>query len=395
MRSCFILRLALLCCTLFQVHGHQHAHDAGDSANQCTAENQHECQQTDKKDHGHHHHGDDHPHHGHDHHHHGDCPHHHGDGHHHHDHGHQHGHGHHGHKHGKVGSVELDGGDVGNADAWFQAFLGTFVITFGGNAVILLFVRHEISKTMLNTMLAFAVGGLLGDVFLHLLPHAIEGHGGHDHGDHSHHDHGSEHHVHDNTIGLCILSGILSFFVIEKCLRMLGRPAHGHSHSKDKLKRTESEGSSRLVFGLKPGAILNMGADAVHNFTDGMAIAAAFQVSSQVGFTMTVACLFHEIPHEVGDYAVLISQGFTRWGAFKAQFVSATGAFLGCWFGLVASSNEPTIILAFTAGGFIYVSLVAIVPELLEGPVTAGSLISQTLAMCLGIYMMVLIADFE
>jgi len=292
----------------------------------------------------------------------------------------------------------------------YEALMSTLLVTFGGNAVILLFIGMDVPKAVLNIMLAFAVGGLLGDVFLHLLPHAMDAqihHHHHHHHEHEHrqdhivddhhhdhhqHEHGTEEyeHMHDNSVGLGVLAGILTFFFMEKFLRVVGGGGHGHSHSgKEKPKLGGS------FFGLKPGAILNMAADTVHNFTDGMALAAAFQASPKLGMTMTAAVLVHEIPHEVGDYAVLLSQGLSKWGALQAQFVSAIGALLGCWFGLVVSSQEPVGVLAFTAGGFIYISAVSIIPEILQEEATLWNTIAQCLSFSAGIALMILIAEFE
>ena len=258
-------------------------------------------------------------------------------------------------------------------DAWTSAILGTLFITFGGNSAILLFYWWTISDATLRVMVLFAVGGLLGDVFLHLLPHALEAtaghehhHGdGHGHGHAHHHGHGhggdSHDHSHDMSVGLAVIAGILCFFLIEKMLR--GAQGHGHSHAGGGSKKNEEK-----RIGIQPGAVLNMVADAAHNFTDGMAIAAAYQVSRSTGTVMTVAVFFHEIPHEVGDFAVLLKQGMSRRQAFAAQFVSAIGAILGCLFGLSFSSAQPTLVLSFTAGGFIYVSLANIIPDVLEHP---------------------------
>jgi len=258
-----------------------------------------------------------------------------------------------------------------NHNAWNEAFIGTGIITLGGNAIILMFVHQDISKFALHTMVSFAAGGLLGDVFLHLLPHAME------------HTHNEGMHQHDNSLGLSVLAGILVFFFIESCLSIYG-DSHsvGHEHK-------------ATIHGIRPAALLNVVADFVHNSTDGMAIAAAYQTSNSFGNVMTLAILFHEIPHEIGDYAVLVSQGFSRWGAFRAQFISAIGAFAGCWFGLVFSASQPVLILGFTAGGFIYIALASILPDLLQQKQTFTSTICLVSAMIAGIFMMVLISDLE
>jgi len=77
------------------------------------------------------------------------------------------------------------------------------------------------------------------------------------------------------------------------------------------------------------GGLLNLIADTAHNFTDGMAIAASFTTSYQLGISTTVAVFFHEIPHEIGDFAILIQSGFSKRQAISAQVLTALGAFLG------------------------------------------------------------------
>jgi len=353
--------------------------------------------------HGHHGHGDGHHHH-HDHHH-DHHDHHHDDHHdhhgHHHDHqNHHHDHQDHDHHDHDYHSHGVQGGAlVKNSNAWQEAFAGTIAITLGGNAVILLFIRHDLSTRKLHVMLAFACGALLGDVFLHLLPHAIEAQS-HEGGHHHHHGEDAEPHVHDLSVGLAVLAGIMVFYVVEKFLRLAGQQSgaggHGHSHGPKGEEKSPEIEVHDLFLGIRPAAILNMVGDALHNFTDGLSIAAAFQSSRAMGLTVTLAMFLHEIPHEVGDYAVLVSQGLSRWGAFKAQFVSALGALLGCWFGLVVGSDQPVFILAFTAGGFVYIAMSSILPQLIEDS-TSGALdiVFQACAMSLGIYMMVLIAGIE
>jgi zinc transporter 7 len=235
-------------------------------------------------------------------------------------------------------------------------------------------------------MAAFAAGGILGDAFLHLLPHAIGVHG-HAHGGHGHahgghdHDHADHGHTDEMNVGLCVLAGILTFFVMEKIFTIFGG---GHSHSskcddgkstkkksKKKNKRQEETDGGELFMNIKPGAWVHLLGDFMHNITDGLAIGAAFAVSRDVGMSTTFATFIHEIPHELGDFAVLLQQGFTKKAAFLAQFVAATGAFIGCVFALLISNQQPAWLLSFTAGGFIYLGMVTVIPDLLQ-PVSAG-----------------------
>ncbi len=128
-------------------------------------------------------------------------------------------------------------------------------------------------------------------------------------------------------------------------------------------------------------------ADFTHNITDGLAMSASFYTSPTIGATTTVAVFFHEIPHEVGDFALLIQSGFSKRAAMGAQFVTALGALLGTLIGIAVqeyggsggegadgrfdglmgtSLSWGDMLLPFTAGTFLYVGTVAVIPELLE-----------------------------
>jgi len=132
-------------------------------------------------------------------------------------------------------------------------------------------------------------------------------------------------------------------------------------------------------------------ADFTHNITDGLAMSSSFYASPTIGATTTVAVFFHEIPHEVGDFALLIQSGFSKRAAMGAQFVTALGALLGTVIGIAVqeyggadasqvgagmksglagtSLTWGDMLLPFTAGTFLYVGTVAVIPELLEtGP---------------------------
>jgi zinc transporter 7 len=132
-------------------------------------------------------------------------------------------------------------------------------------------------------------------------------------------------------------------------------------------------------------------ADFTHNITDGLAMSSSFYASPTIGATTTVAVFFHEIPHEVGDFALLIQSGFSKRAAMGAQFMTALGALLGTLIGIAvqefggAGSTQAgagpshgiwgtsltwgDMLLPFTAGTFLYVGTVSVIPELLEtGP---------------------------
>ena len=112
---------------------------------------------------------------------------------------------------------------------------------------------------------------------------------------------------------------------------------------------------------------LNLIGDGIHNFIDGLIIAAAFLVSLPLGFTTTMAVIFHEIPQEIGDFGVLIYGGFTKRKALYLNFLTALLAVLGGFFGyFLVSAIVPItpILLAFAAGGFFYIAAADLIPEL-------------------------------
>ena len=162
------------------------------------------------------------------------------------------------------------------------------------------------------------------------------------------------------------------------------------ANSVSKPTDTDKEASQSI----RLSAYLNLIADFTHNITDGLAMSSSFYASPTLGATTAVAVFFHEIPHEVGDFALLIQSGFSKRKAMGAQFITALGAFLGTCIGIAvqelrksdattsvegtAHSNKGLagteldwgdMLLPFTAGTFLYVGTVAVIPELLEtGP---------------------------
>ena len=160
---------------------------------------------------------------------------------------------------------------------------------------------------------------------------------------------------------------------------------------------------------IRLSAYLNLIADFTHNITDGLALSSSFYASPTLGATTTVAVFFHEIPHEVGDFALLIQSGFSKRRAMGAQFVTALGAFLGTCLGIavqelgnteLAGKNRELnnrglfdtglgwgdLLLPFTAGTFMYVGTVAVIPELLETGPRKGEEVRKTLTQFLALF---------
>lgn len=318
-------------------------------------------------------------------------------------------------------------------DVWVHSIGSTLLIS-AAPFLILYFIPLDNTDAMqprLKTLLAFASGGLLGDAFLHLIPHAAHPHNHHGdehdehHHDHDHHHHHDDHdhghgHSHDMSVGLWVLAGIITFLAVEKSVRLIkgdsGGGSHGHSHgapkkpavevapkSDDKKKSTKpsAKGAAVAAEPTSTGDILvsgylNLAADFAHNFTDGLAIGASYLAGNSIGIITTITILLHEVPHEIGDFAILIKSGCSRRKAMGLQLVTALGAVAGTILALLGSSGEASPwVLPFTAGGFIYIATVSVLPELLEESTKLGQSIKEIVALLAGVGMMVVIATLE
>lgn len=253
-------------------------------------------------------------------------------------------------------------------------------------------------QPLLKILLSFASGGLLGDAFLHLIPHALTSSGG---GGHSHSHGGDQHEPHDTSVGLGVLGGIIVFLVVEKSVRLFDG-GHSHSHGGDKKKsddKLKKKGKNKKD-DIKIAGYLNLAADFTHNFTDGLAIGASYIAGQNIGFITTITILLHEIPHEIGDFAILVQSGCSRRKAMLLQLLTAFGALSGTVISIylqgMGEGIVSSLILPFTAGGFIYIATVSVIPELLEGPNhKLSQSIKEILALLAGVYMMVIIAQYE
>lgn len=212
----------------------------------------------------------------------------------------------------------------------FISVLMVSLLSLGG--ILLLSFREMLFRKYLSVFISIAVGALLGDAFLHLIPEAL-----------------SEGGEHGSLAGVLIITGILAFFLLEKFL-------HWHHHGED-IGTTEVHPVGKLV----------LVSDVTHNFLDGVVIAASFSVSPSVGIATTLAVILHEIPQEVGDFAVLLHAGYTKWRALLLNFLSALSAVLGAaLFFLIGEFAESFAALAvpITAGGFVYIAVADLIPEL-------------------------------
>ncbi|KAM4631180.1 zinc transporter ZIP13 isoform 1-T3 [Polymixia lowei] len=306
------------------------------------------------------------------------------------------------------------------ADVWLCSLVGSVAVGLSGIFPLLVIpieagatLKTEAGCQRLKQLLSFAIGGLLGDVFLHLLPEAWAL---------SAHSAGGHHHY--TTQGLWVIIGLVSFLLLEKmfpdqdshveaaqppCLYLnsptssssvFGAEAvtslkNGH-HSETWRSSKPQADLQKASDKIKTSGYLNLMANCIDNFTHGLAVAGSFLVSKKVGFLTTFAILLHEIPHEVGDFAILLRAGFDRWSAARMQLSTALFGVLGACFALCAQSpkgteNATAWILPFSSGGFLYIALVNVVPDLLEESSFRHSIV-QILLICCGVAVMALLS---
>jgi zinc and cadmium transporter len=218
------------------------------------------------------------------------------------------------------------------ASVWFStlgAVLAVSLISLVG--ILALVAREAFLRRALPFLVSFAVGALLGDALLHILPELAE-EGGFTTG-----------------IAFVIVAAIIFFFVLEKAIHVhhtLDAPEHRHIH---------------------PVAVNNLIGDGVHNFVDGAIIAGAFIVDARLGVATTAAVMLHEIPQEVGDLGVLVHAGLTPRRAVVYNLASALVALFGAVLALVLEGVIDGLerpLLATSAGAFIYIAGADLIPEL-------------------------------
>lgn len=222
-----------------------------------------------------------------------------------------------------------------------------------------------LNKTLLHKsifiLVSLAVGALLGDVFIHIIPEAYEEIGN------------------STLVSFAIIFGILLFFILEKVL-------HWHHHTTEHAEEHEH-----------PIGRLMLVSDGVHNFIDGLIIAAGYMVSIEVGIATTIAVVLHEIPQEIGNFGVLLHAGYTKAKALWFNFLSALTAIAGAVVALLLGSITEQFalwLLPIAAGGFIYVALSDLIPELHKSN-RARQGIVQVIAIIIGVAAMAALLALE
>jgi len=245
---------------------------------------------------------------------------------------------------------------------YIYAFISVIIVSIVSLiGIFSLSLKEEIIKKYISLFISLAVGALLGDAFIHLIPEAFKNSSN------------------SSIVSLLIIFGILIFFIIEKFL-------HWHHHEDD----TE-------INHIHPVGKLLLFTDGFHNLIDGIIIGVSFLVSIPIGIATTLAVVLHEIPQEIGDFAVLINSGYDKKRALYLNFLSALMAIIGVSIALIFGSIAETFsfwILPIAAGGFIYIAVADLIPELQKTKELKYSIL-QILTVLIGILTMVALLLLE
>jgi zinc and cadmium transporter len=227
----------------------------------------------------------------------------------------------------------------------FASALGLSVLGSFGSLLLasgLLVLKPATRVALVPHLVSYAVGTLLGVALLSILPEVLE-------------------ELSPAQTGMMLLVGIVTFFVLEKLVLW------HHCHTED------CEGHHS--HGRRPGALVLIG-HGFHSFVDGVAIGAAVQTSIGLGVSTAIAVALHEVPQQVGDYAVLLHAGYRRKSALLLSALSAAGAVTGTVAAFTLFDHLPGFLplaLTFAAASFLYISLADLIPDLHRGQVNAGS----------------------
>lgn len=215
----------------------------------------------------------------------------------------------------------------------FLIILATFLISLiSFLGALILFLKEEIVNKILLFFVAFSAGSLIGSAFLHLIPEALEK---------------SEKEL-IFRIFFYLIFGFCVFFILEHFIKW----HHHHTTQHPEIM---------------PFSYLILVSDGLHNFIDGLVIAGSFIVNPTMGLVISLAVFLHEIPQEIGDFAILIYGGIKKLKALFLNFISATLAIFGgiVGFFLLKGMDEKVLfLLPFTAGGFVYIAASDLIPQI-------------------------------
>jgi|APSaa5957512535_1039671.scaffolds.fasta_scaffold00607_16 zinc and cadmium transporter len=227
---------------------------------------------------------------------------------------------------------------------WIIIFSLLGSIVSAGGAALLLYFSEGLRRLLTPNLISYATGTLLGAAFLGMLPHAFD-------------------HAQVAPILASVLAGIMFFFLLEKMV--IWRHCH--------VEGCEVHGSA--------GTLIIFG-DAFHNFFDGVVIAAAFLTSIPLGVATGLAVIAHEIPQEIGDFAILLDSGYSKQKALLynllASITTLPGAVIAYFF-LRETQTIVPYILAISAASFIYIAIADLIPKLHQRVSVVASIIQFTL----------------
>ena len=242
----------------------------------------------------------------------------------------------------------------------FYVLAATGVVSlFSLSGIYALSLSERTLHRVLFVIVGFSAGSILGAVYFDLLPEAVEL-------------------VENDLVYVYVALGFISFFFLERFLYWY----HGHGHSEDIEELPAIPGRANT----NEFAYLNLIGDAIHNFIDGLVIAATFLVGPAVGMAATIAVIFHELPQEMGDYGILVYSGFSRRRALMLNFAVALTIVLGGVTALFLIGSVEVVsgfLIAIAAGGFTYLGASELIPELHEEK-TLGRSVVQFVAFLLG-----------
>ncbi len=239
-----------------------------------------------------------------------------------------------------------------------SVLLATALISSGSFiGVLAIALNQQFLSKILLSLVSLSAGTMLAAALLHLLPESVEVLGG------------------LLPFQLTLLS-FITFFVLERFLHWR------HCHDKDHLAK-HTIGS------------MNLFGDAIHNFLDGVLIAASFATGGGLGIISTLAIALHEIPQEIGDFGVLLHSGYSRRKALILNVLVSLTAVLGGIMGYFASHTMMTLanyLVPVAAGGFLYISAADLIPELKHETSTKRT-VSMVATFLLGVLLMYLVKD--
>ena len=217
-------------------------------------------------------------------------------------------------------------------EIWISAIASTVLVSILSlSGIVIVALKGIKTEFIVFSLISFAIGTLFGNSFFVLLPESF----------HVFHD--------GKMVGMLVMAGFLVMLGIEKVVHV------NHNH---KIKNDNK---------IMPLGYISLVTDGLHNFTDGILIAAGWMTSPEIGITTTLAVILHEIPQEISDFGVLIHAGFKRkkalWFNFLSAITAIAGAVVTLWAGSIISSLS-VYVLPVAAGGFIYLAGSSLVPEI-------------------------------